>query len=119
MLNTMPISLILAWAVFFGLVNTHQRHARRLLGTSARYSAAVRLSSVFGSLVGAGLLIYYFMQVAWYWPLLLFVIGSSIGGLFFSWLDKRIGGPGVSFFAFFGWPISAAWAFLIIRVLQP
>jgi hypothetical protein len=117
--NAMPISLILAWAVFFGLVNTHQRHARRLLGTSAIYSSAVRFSSVFGSLAGAGLLIYYFMQVAWYWPLLLFVIGSSIGGLFFSWLDKTIGGPGVSFFAFFGWPITAALTFLLIRALQP
>ena len=119
MSNAMPISLIFAWAVFFGLVNTHQRHVRRLLGTSAIYRSAVRFSSVFGSLVGAGLLIYYLMKVAWYWPLVLLVIGSSIGGLFFSWLDKTMGGPSLSFFAFFGWPISAVWTFLIIRVLQP
>ena len=119
MANSMPLSLIIAWVVFFGFVTTHQRHAMRFRGASQGYLLALQASVLLGSLVGLGLLGYYFMQVAWYWPLVLFMVGSLVGGLLFGFLDGKIGQLGMSMFAFIGWPASAVWAFLIIRGLHP
>jgi hypothetical protein len=119
MANSMPLSLIIAWVVFFGFVNTHQRHAMRFRGASQGYLLALQASVLLGSLVGLGLLGYYFMQVAWYWPLVLFMVGSLVGGLLFGFLDGKIGQLGMSMFTFIGWPASAVWAFLIIRGLHP
>lgn len=119
MANSMPLSLIIAWVVFFGFVNTHQRHAMRFRGASQGYLLALQASVLLGSLVGLGLLGYYFMQVAWYWPLVLFMVGSLVGGLLFWFIDGKIGQLGMSMFAFIGWPASAVWAFLIIRGLHP
>ena len=64
--NSLPISLIAAWVIFFGFVNTHQRHAMNFRGASQGYHHALQASVLLGSLVGLGLLVYYFMQVAWY-----------------------------------------------------
>ncbi|MEQ1844440.1 MAG: hypothetical protein ABL983_02540 [Nitrospira sp.] len=70
-------------------------------------------------LVGLGLLVYYFMQVAWYWPIVLFVAGSLAGGLLFGLLDVKMGQLGMSMLAFVGWPASAASAYLIIHDIHP
>ncbi len=117
--NSMPLSLIIAWIVFFGFLNTHQRHAMRFNGASQGYLLALQASVVLGCLVGLGLLGYYFMLVEWYWPLVLFLVGSLAGGLLFGFLDVKIGQLSMSMFAFIGWPASAFWAFLIIRGLHP
>jgi len=117
--SSIPLSLIISWILFFGFVNTHQRHAMRFQGASQGYLLALQASVVLGSLVGLSLLIYYFIQVSWYWPLVLFVVGSLIGGLFFGFLDGKIGVLGMSFVSFIGWPASAIWAFFIIRGLNP
>ena len=119
MTDSLPPSLIISWVVFFGFVNTHQRHARSFRGASQGYLFALQASVLLGSLVGLGLLGYYFTQVAWYWPLVLFMVGSLVGGLLFGFLDGKIGQLGMSMFAFIGWPASAVWAFLIIRGLHP
>jgi hypothetical protein len=119
MANSMPLSLIIAWVVLFGFVNTHQRHAMHFRGESQGYLFALQASVLLGSLVGLGLLGYYFMQVAWYWPIALFAIGSLTGGLLFGVLDVKIGQLGMSMLAFIGWPASAVWAFLIIHGLHP
>ena len=117
--NPMPWSLITAWVVFFGFVNTHQRHAMHFRGASQCYLLALQASVLLGSLVGLGLLGYYFTQVVWYWPIVLFVAGSLVGGLLFGVLDVKIGQLGMSMLAFVGWPASAVWAFLIIHGLHP
>lgn len=117
MTNSMPFSLIIAWIIFFGFVNTHQRHAKCFRGASQRFHIAIEASVFFGSLVGLGLLVYYFMQVAWYWPIALFMIGI-FGSALFGILDAKIGQLGMSMFAFIGWPATAIWAFLIIQGLQ-
>lgn len=78
--TSMPFDLILAWVIFFGFVNTHQRHAMHFRGESQGYLFALQASVLLGSLVGLGLLGYYFTQVAWYWPIALFAIGSLVGG---------------------------------------
>ncbi|MBD3343041.1 MAG: hypothetical protein GF353_28345 [Candidatus Lokiarchaeota archaeon] len=117
--SSMPLSLIISWLLFFGFLNTHQRHAKNFQGASRGYLLALQVSIFLGSLVGLGLLVYYFIQVSWYWPLVLFVVGSLIGGFFFGFLDIKIGTLGMSFISFLGWPASAIWIFFIIRGLQP
>jgi len=116
---SMPLVLIIAWVVFFGFVNTHQRHAMNFRGASQGYLLALQASVLLGSLVGLGLLIYYFMQVAWYWPIVLFAVGSLVGGLLFGALDAKIDQLAMSMLAFVGWPASAVWAFLIIHSIHP
>ncbi|MEQ1486378.1 hypothetical protein [Methyloglobulus sp.] len=119
MSTSLPVDLIISWIVFVGFVNTHQRHAMHFRGASQGYLLALQVSVLVGSLVGLGLLGYYFMQVAWYWPIVLFVVSSLVGGLLFGVLDGKIGQLGMSMLAFFGWPASAVWAFLIINGLHP
>jgi len=64
MSRSMPWSLLLAWAALSGFVNTHQRHAQHFKGSSKTLQFALDSSTVFGTLIGLGLLIYYFTQVA-------------------------------------------------------
>lgn len=116
---SMPFVLVIAWVVFFGFVNTHQRHAAQFRGESQTYRLVLRASVTIGSLVGLALMGYYFTQVAWYWPIVLFVVGSVVGGLLFGVLDIKIGLPGMSLLAFVGWPASAGWALIIIGGLRP
>lgn len=117
--TSMPLTLVVAWVLLFGFVNTHQRHAMRFEGASRTYLFALQASFLLGSLIGLGLLIYYFTRVAWYWPLVLFAIGSLIGGLLFGLLDAKLGQLIMSLVAFVGWPAAAIWAYLIINALRP
>lgn len=117
--SSMPIPLIISWVFFFGFLNTHQRHAGHFQGASQGYLLALQASVILGCLVGLGLLVYYFIQVSWYWPLVLFIVGSLIGGIFFGFLDAKIGTFGMSLISFLGWPASAIWTLFIIRGLNP
>ena len=117
--SSIPIPLMISWVLFFGFVNTHQRHAMHFQGASQGYLLALYASVILGCLAGLGLLVYYFIQVSWYWPLVLFLAGSLVGGLFFGFLDAKIGLLGMSLVSFVGWPASAIWAFFIIRSLHP
>ena len=119
MSSSLPWSLLFAWALFFGFLNTHQRHAMRFGGDSQAFLLALNLSSILGSLTAIGLLTYYFIHVAWYWPIVLFVVGSLIGGLIFGLLDGVIGKLTVSLLSFIGWPAAAVWVYIIVRGLAP
>lgn len=111
----MPFDLMIAWTIFLGFVNTHQRQVMNFQGASRGYFLAIKVSMLCGFVVGIGLLGYYFMQVAWYWPLALFAVGSLAAGLLFGLLDMALGALGVSMIAFVGWPASAVWAGFIIH----
>lgn len=119
MTTSMPFELIIAWVIFFGFVNTHQRHALVYQGESQGYLIVLKGSVLLGSLVGLSIMGFYFTQVAWYWPIVMFVFGSLVGGLLFGLLDIKIGQLGMGMIAFIGWPSSAAWAFAIIHRLHP
>ena len=119
MTTSLPWTLIIAWSGFFGFLNTHQRHATHFKGSSASFHLALNSSALLACLVGLGLLIYYYFQVAWYWPAILFVVGSIIGGVVFGILDAVVGAFNISVLAFIGWPACAVWFFLIARSIQP
>ena len=119
MLAYLPLTLIFAFIAFFGFLNTHQRHARNFQGVSQAYYLALILSVSIGSIVGLGLLIYYGIKTAWYWPVLLFIVGSLIGGFPFGWLDAVVGLLGMSLLSFIGWPIAAYIMYRIVSQLGP
>lgn len=120
MATSMPLTLIIAWVIFSGSVNTHLRHSMRFHGTSQVYLSALQFSVYLGCLVGVGLLGYYFTQVEWYYPIVLFLVGwLLVAPLLFSLLDATIGILGTSTIAFISWPLSAIWFFLTIQGLHP
>jgi hypothetical protein len=116
---SLPFSLAVAWVLFSGFVDTHRRHAASIrAGVLFNHLRALLLSHLLGCIVGVGLLIYYFLHVAWYWPIILAALGSLIGGLLFG-LIEVLGGRLLSLLAFVGWPSMAVWTFMIIRGLTP
>lgn len=115
MSSSLPLSLLIAWVVLFGSINTHQRHAANFRGASAGFGLALQASTLLGLLVCLGLLVFYFLQVSWYWPLVLFAVGSILGGLAFGLLDSALGQPTMSILSFIAWPACAYWAYTIIR----
>ncbi len=115
--SSLPLELIAAWVLFFGSVSTHQRHASNFRGASQGFATALRASALIGTLVGLALLVYYFFQVNWYWPIVLFAVGSILGGIVFGLLDAKIAQPAMSLLAFLCWPAGALWALLIIRAI--
>jgi hypothetical protein len=110
-----PLSLVVAWILMFGFVNTHQRHATRFQGSSQRVRSALFASTLLGILVALGLLVFYFTKVAWYWPLALFVVGSTLGAVPFVLLDKALGQLSLSLLGFVAWPASAIWFYVVVR----
>ena len=119
MSTSLPLQLIVAWVLLFGFINTHQRHASSFRGASQGYHFALQASVLVGTVAGFGLLIYYFIQVSWYWPLVLFAVGSLAGGLIFGVLDAKVGQLIMSTSAFIGWPVAAVWAYVAIRGINP
>lgn len=117
--TSLPLTLLIAWVLFLGFLGTHAQHASRFGGESQGFLLALYLSVILGWLVGLGLLIYYYMQVAWYWPIALLICGTIVAGLLFAVLDGLFGRLTISFLAFIGWPATAAWAFFIVRGLAP
>lgn len=114
---SLPIILMAAWGLLFGFVNTHQRHASNFRGSSRGFLAVLQASVLLGTLVGLGLLVFYFTRVSWYWPLVLFALGSAVGGLVFGLLDVKLGQLAMSIIAFLGWPAAAIWMYFIVQAL--
>lgn len=102
MTEAMPFSLVVVYITFFGFLNTHQRHSARFEGASEIYHLALNISLLLGVIVGICLLIYYGYLTVWYWPIVLFLIGSSIGGLIFALLDVALGMLVMSLISFLG-----------------
>lgn len=116
---SMPLSLAIAWVLFFGFLNTHQRYANSFIGESQNFLLALHTSVLLGTLVGLGLLVYYFIHVSWYWPFVLFFLSSFVGGILFGTLDAKINPLIISIAGFVAWPLAALWVFYVIRNLQP
>lgn len=121
----MPLSLVVAFIVLGGLVNTHLRHASGFRGSSRDVQLGLTVSAVAGSAVGFGLLVYYGVQTAWYWPVVMFGVSAVVGGSLFGLLDGLAGrvagadsGELLMSLVAFGWPAAAVWVYFIIRSLH-
>jgi len=117
--SSIHLSLIISWVLFFSFVNITQRHTKYFEDRSRYYFLFFNVSAILSSLVGLGLLAYCLIHVSWYWPIVIFVGGSLLGGFFFGFLDVKIGLPTMSLVSFIGWPASAIWVFFILRDLHP
>ena len=65
----MNSAIAIYYILLFGFINTHQRHARSFKGESQTFLAALKLSTLLGTIFGLGFLIWYGFTVAWYWPI--------------------------------------------------
>lgn len=110
--------LVISWGTFFSFLITHQRHATRFRGASETFRSILYLSTSIGSIVGIVLMGYYFTQVGWYWPFLLFIVGGLAGTMTMGFVYMAIGEFPVSLLAFIGWPLGAVWTFIIMRSLN-
>lgn len=105
-MSTLPITLLIAFTLMFGFINTHQRHTKNFQGANLNHLFALQVSFISGLLAGIGLLIFYGFMTAWYWPLALLTIAVTAGSLLFGLLDDQIGQRGLSG-ASFAWPLCA------------
>jgi len=122
----MPFSLLLSWAISFGLANIHYRETRYYQGELTTFYHVLTLSWILGGAVNFGLLIFYFLQVqSWWWPIFVFLAGSALAAflslimlLIMGILFGEISGAFYSILIpFLGWPTAAIWSFIIIKGL--
>ena len=106
----MTIPLAAYFVFLFGLVNTHQRHARAFRVGSQGFLLALNLSTLLGSIIIIGLLVWSGFVIAWYWPFLLFLGGTLVGSLLFGFLDAAMGGLAMTLLGFV-WPVFAYLAY--------
>ena len=115
-MSELPITLIIAFVLMFGFVNTHQRHVKNFQGANLQHLFALNISFISGMVVGLGLLIFYGYMVAWYWPILLLAIAMLGGSLLFGFLDTHIGQRDLSAISF-AWPLFALLCYWAITEL--
>lgn len=118
-MGSMPIWLIVSTSLQFAFTHAQHLHSQNFRGSSRRYQVALIVSSFLGFIALTAAIVYYFFQVSWYWPIILFFLSGAIGTLFLtalrSFLDEFI----VSMLAFIGWPVCTAWAIYIVHGLAP
>ena len=117
--TSLPVTLVLAWALFFAFLLAQAHHERELKASpyleSPTFVKAVEISSLLGLLSGLGILGYYFYRASWYWPIALALGGSVIGALLMGALSGIMGNATLSKRAFVGWPLCGLWAIQVIH----
>jgi hypothetical protein len=93
-----------------------QRHIQQFKGSSAPVLMWLNLSVLAGRLTGLGYLIYYGWTVAWWAPVLIFVIGmlSTVVGVA---IERITGELAISMAGFVGWPICAYLMFTFVPIV--
>jgi hypothetical protein len=118
--TSLPLQLLFGWVMFLACVTAQAAYERRILANhveeSARMLKAIQISNGLALLVGFAVLVFYFLKVAWFWPLVLVIGGAMAGNVvrhLFSW------GMGERRFCkhAFAWPIFALWAAIQISEL--
>ena len=111
--DQLPFGLFLGWAALFAFVCAQYHHEQMIkalrVSATSRLLKMVEVSSLLSLVAGVGILIYYFIQVRWYWVVVLAVLGSMTGALCAGLLFGIIGEEKLSKRAFIGWPIAAAY----------
>lgn len=111
--TSLSLQLLFGWIMFLGCVTAQAAYERRILAShvdeSARILKAIQISNGLALLIGLAVLVFYFLKVAWFWPIVLLIGGAVAGNVvrrLFSW------GMGERRFCkyAFAWPIFALWA---------
>ena len=110
---------VLSWAsiafycAFSTLIFYQQLHAKNFRGASQGFGFALAISGFLGMLTGFAYLIYYGWSVAWWAPIVIFIISLvtfSVGLL----VERIVGAFALSIAAFAGWPLCAYFMFKFI-----
>jgi hypothetical protein len=115
--TSMPLLLVAAFIALFGCLGTLQRQAKNFRGSSRAYFLAINYSAVAGIVVAVGLLVFYGYTTHWYWPMILFVIGSIAAGIVFGLLEATVAPLVLSVGSFLLWPVAAIVVYLVVSGL--
>ena len=97
---------IAAYCAFGIFVFYQQLHVKNFHGASQSFALALNISAFAGMLTGLAYLVYYGWVVAWWAPLVIFIIGL-IASLLGFLLERIVGSLVLSLAGFVGWPVSA------------
>lgn len=109
-MQTLSWPSIAFYCVFGIFVFYQQLHVKNFRGASQSFALALNISAFAGMLTGLAYLVYYGWAVAWWAPVVIFVVGllASLLGFF---LERVVGSLALSAGAFVGWPVSAYFMF--------
>ncbi|MGE3269295.1 MAG: hypothetical protein AB7P40_11135 [Chloroflexota bacterium] len=122
--EVLPLSLVVAYSVFAGLVHAQREHLNRLTldpmdGRRSAYYFAVAASVIIGGLTGAYLLYVYFWVAGLLWLAGLFVAAALLGGFVVGGLSVVVGWTALGRVAFPIWPLAAYISYQIVSGLTP
>lgn len=98
------------YCVFGIFVFYQQLHAKNFQGASESFALVLNISALAGMLTGIAYLLYYGWSVAWWAPIIIFVIGLAASMLGFL-IERVVGSLALSVGGFIGWPVCAYFMF--------
>lgn len=87
--------LFVYWTVFVVFFLAQAHHERSLKNdelarfVAPQYFKVLQISTLLALIAGAALLVFCFLKMAWYWPLVLLGGGGPLGALVFGFLLTR------------------------------
>ena len=126
--ESMPASLVAAFAALMCFAMAQTTHGAHFRGTSSMARFSVQLSSIAAADTALVFLVYYGYWTAWYWPLVLFGIGWAFSAAVTCAALPRCDldtvptrsmaiNTAISVIGFVGWPLSAWIAFQSVPAL--
>ena len=106
MASFLPLSTILFYCLFTTFVFYQTLHLKYFRGASAIFRHLLLISAFSGTVVGLVYLFYYGFSVAWWAPVVVFVIGLA-SQLVANFVETFTGPFLLSIAGFLGWPICA------------
>jgi hypothetical protein len=104
----------IGWYCLFSIFVFYQQlHVKNFRGASKAFGLALSISAVLGMLTGFAYLLYYGWSVAWWAPIVIFILGILVSLVAFT-LERVVGALALSLLGFIGWPVSAYFMFQYI-----
>ncbi|MCB1893542.1 MAG: hypothetical protein KDF48_15110 [Rhodocyclaceae bacterium] len=112
-MTVLSLESIAFYCAFSMFVFYQQLHAKNFKGGSQSVALALNVSAFAGMVTGIGYLAYYGWSVAWWAPIVIFVIGilASMMGMV---VERMTGALALSLAGFLGWPLCAWFMFRAI-----
>ena len=117
MSNAMPWAVVIPYCLLSMFLYYQKLHAQHFRGASQTFWYILVFTGFIGMVTGIVFLIYYGFKVAWWAPLLLFVLGIGFQMLS-TFFEDLIGMFAISMLGFVGWPICAILMFISVPNLD-